>query len=426
MDPKVTEAPESVDPSMVPHPEAIDTRKVFDPKIIDELKDLDLHKADDLEKALRYGGKHNIDYTIAISKYYGKDHPVWGFKEIHKKLSGKPYHSDESLQKAIKMVTELNTYSLGTRVTLKYVNMFGEPSEQHVVIGEDDFEPGFIGVAVQNYFASAEFVARPLQHLRTKFPFCPFYPGWVPPTYKAGSGATQENKAWVKEREEVWKSSEYPKQIESFFQTHGSKLSQVTKVICMGLGAFCRPVRSDDPIKEIRFKMHDCAMAQHLGALEVRERIAQCQGKEAEDIELLAQDPAYTGFCISILTKRGFRVLDTQQGEAFTRIDQKSFNISIGEGLLQQCYVGLGGGDAPAGLWMDVRCEDTEAEKDKYQIPEDIPFGTTSAMIKYRNRCLRHEFNVDESDESEKWFEGTEFLIKLDDPNSELSKGEAT
>jgi hypothetical protein len=103
----------------------------------------------------------------------------------------------------------------------------------------------------------------------------------------------------------------------------------VKKVLCFGLGDFCRSAPewlkkqhdSWDENSEVKNVMG--CMIQHSMALTIAQL---CRGNET--LPLLAQDPEYTEVAEDILTKKGFKIVGTHGAGGFAEIDEDSIIIS--------------------------------------------------------------------------------------------------
>ncbi|KAL3474046.1 hypothetical protein BJX99DRAFT_186269 [Aspergillus californicus] len=132
------------------------------------------------------------------------------------------------------------------------------------------------------------------------------------------------------EKQFLWQNSKTCKQLASFIQdllgenTMGT--IPVKKVLCFGLGDFCRSApewlkrQEADGDKMMENDSMGC-MIQHSMALTIAQL---CQGETL----LLAQDPDYTKTAEEILTQKEFKVVGTQGAGAFAEIDDDSIVIS--------------------------------------------------------------------------------------------------
>lgn len=132
----------------------------------------------------------------------------------------------------------------------------------------------------------------------------------------------------------VWQNSKTCEHLTALIEdVLGPNANAVKKILCFGLGDFCRTVpewvtREHDPwdenseIEEVR----GCII-QHWMALTLA-RLCCCQDAENFQPLLLAQDPDYTKVAEDILTQKGFKIVGTHGAEGFAEIDDHSIIIS--------------------------------------------------------------------------------------------------
>ena len=126
----------------------------------------------------------------------------------------------------------------------------------------------------------------------------------------------------------LWQNSTTCKQLAALVQDL-IDINTVKKVICFGLGDFCRSA------PEWLKKQHDSwdetsdvenvmgCMIQHSMALAIAKL---CRGHET--VPLLAQDPDYTETAEKILTKKEFKIVGRHGAGGFAEIDEESIVIS--------------------------------------------------------------------------------------------------
>lgn len=130
------------------------------------------------------------------------------------------------------------------------------------------------------------------------------------------------------EKQLLWQNSKTCKQLIALVQDVLGT-NTVKKVLCFGLGDFCRTApewlkdKHDfwDENSEVKNVMG--CMIQHSMAL----TIAQLY-RGNEPLPLLAQDPEYTEVAEDILTKKGVKIVGTHGAGGFAEIDEDSIIIS--------------------------------------------------------------------------------------------------
>ncbi|KAJ5750087.1 hypothetical protein N7533_007115 [Penicillium manginii] len=132
------------------------------------------------------------------------------------------------------------------------------------------------------------------------------------------------------QKQSLWQNSKTCKQLEALAQdTLGTNTQAVKKVLCFGLGDFCRSAPewlkrqhdSWDENSEVE-NLTGC-MIQHSMALTITQ-ICRCD----KILPLLAQDPDYTEVAEDILTKKGFKIIGTHGAGGFAEIDDDSIIIA--------------------------------------------------------------------------------------------------
>ena len=132
------------------------------------------------------------------------------------------------------------------------------------------------------------------------------------------------------EKHLLWQNSKTCKQLAALVQdVLGTNTVKVKKVLCFGLGDFCRSAPewlkrqhdSWDETAEVENVMG--CMIQHSMALTIAQL---CRGNKI--LPLFAQDPEYTEVAEDILTKKGFRIIGTYGAGGFAEIDNDSIIIA--------------------------------------------------------------------------------------------------
>lgn len=132
------------------------------------------------------------------------------------------------------------------------------------------------------------------------------------------------------EKHLLWENSETSKLLKALVQALLSTgTSTVKKVLCFGLGDFCRSApewlkrqhESWDENSEVENAID--SMIQHSMALTIAQL---CGGNKT--VLLLAQDPEYTEVAEEILTKKKFKIVGTHGAGGFAEIDEESIIIS--------------------------------------------------------------------------------------------------
>ncbi|KAL4948800.1 hypothetical protein BDW69DRAFT_188942 [Aspergillus filifer] len=130
------------------------------------------------------------------------------------------------------------------------------------------------------------------------------------------------------ERYMLWQNSKSCKQLAALVQ-HLLGTNTVKKVLCFGLGDFCRS--APGWLKQQDHSWDKYSEVQHLTGCIIQHSMALtiahlCPGNEP--VPLLAQDPEYTETAKEILIEKRFRIVGPHGAGGFAEIDEESIVIS--------------------------------------------------------------------------------------------------
>jgi hypothetical protein len=205
----------------------------------------------------------------------------------------------------------------------------------------------------------------------------------------------KETRPWTSKWTKAWRSSDVRKRLIKTVKENASTMRRVTKIVCFGLSHILPDKNCD------RFYI------QHLAASDIATILSATQAKnpdDANDIEIFAQDPAYTATCKALLGEMSppIKVVDFATAEGLSLIDENTFIISLNTtASILEPAIQIAGPSGPAGLlthpWLE-NVEKTWANRwHEGRLPPKYYWGT-DVEFEYKNKSKLVRL------EDEKWF----------------------